>query len=177
MTWSKHKLPVPSGFTDFTWKKNRFLSNNDRVKVGEQLILDRLTGHEWWINNRLNGVSSKSDLNNKTDLAQILNNLYERNGYLRRECSKQTFLANHFKHEFDDKVAMLRRKNNIIQQYEFLYETIDEIISYKELPNILHLADLKIFDHNKYYQVLFDNVDGVCMPEIDWDEFKKIGDI
>ena len=120
MTWSKHKLPVPRGFTDFTWKKNRFLSNNDRIKVSEQFISDRLTGHRWWINNSLNGVHNKLDLNNKTDLAQILNNLYERNGYLRRECSKQNFLANDFKKKFDDYVSLIRKKNDVIQKNNFL---------------------------------------------------------
>lgn len=170
MTWSKHKLSVPSGFTDFTWKKNRFVTEDaaDNFDISYFCLKDRKTENKWLLNMHVDNYGS---------LVNTLNNLYERNGYLRRECSKQTFLANDFKKKFDDYVLLIRKKNDIIQKNNFLYETVDEIISYKELPNILLLADLKWDNPTRYYEILFDNVQGVHKQEVDWDAFKKMENI
>ena len=166
MVWSKHKLPVPSGFTDFTWKKNRFVKKaaSENFASAYFYIEDKKTQNEWLFDVHVDDYDT---------LFNTLNNLYERNGYLRRECSKQNFLANDFKKKFDDYVSLIRKKNNIIQKNNFLYETIDEIISYKELPNILLLADLKWDNPTRYYEILFDNVQGVHKQEVDWDAFKR----
>ena len=109
MTWQKHKLPVPSGFTDFTWKKNRFLAR-PTIIFGQYILYDLHSKNSWAIVERIN---------NDKKLEQVLNNLYERNGFLRRECSKQTFLANKYKKEADfwlestskREKAMLAEKN------------------------------------------------------------------
>ena len=96
MTWSKYRSPIPRGFTDFQWKKNRFISNYDNNKYKQNVyqVYDTRTTDRWFINYNCNNI-------NNDDLGVILNNLYERNGYLRRECSKQTFLAKHYKKDAD----------------------------------------------------------------------------
>lgn len=96
MVGSKSRLPVPAGFTDFKWKKGRFISNYNYNKYIERRVYqvyDTKTDDRWFINYNWNNLHD--------DLGVILNNLYERNGYLRRECSKQTFLAKKYKKSAD----------------------------------------------------------------------------
>lgn len=85
MVWSKHKI-IPRGFVDFKWKKNRFYVRDakDFKGVIDSKVIDTKTDNVWWV---------EESCNNSKTIGATLNDLYERNGYLRRECSKQTFLA------------------------------------------------------------------------------------
>lgn len=89
MVWSKHKI-IPRGFTDFKWKKNRFYVRDARDFKGviDSKVIDTKTDNKWWV---------EESIDNSKTIGATLNDLYERNGYLRRECSKQTFLANKYK--------------------------------------------------------------------------------
>ena len=56
-------------------------------------------------------------VSNDKKLEQTLNNLYERNGFLRRECSKQTFLANKYKKDVDFwKKAYSKKEKDILTE-------------------------------------------------------------
>lgn len=94
MVWSKHKI-IPCGFTDFKWKKNRFYVRDakDFKGVIDYKVIDTKTDNVWWV---------EESINNSKTIGATLNDLYERNGYLRRECSKQTFLANKYKKDAED---------------------------------------------------------------------------
>lgn len=118
MVGSKSRLPVPAGFTDFKWKKGRFISNYNDNKYRRHVyqVYDTKTDDRWFIDYNCNNLHTD-------DLGIILNNLYERNGYLRRECSKQTFLANKYKKDAD----MWRRLyDNMVRRQDATQKEVDD---------------------------------------------------
>lgn len=144
MVWSKHKI-IPSGFTDFKWKKNRF---NDFPSPSNNRI------HRIYDDKKKNVWYAEEISGNTKTLAQTLNDLYERNGYLRRECSKQTFLANQYKEEAD-----FWHKVYLNEQRDCVHETNEANHYYNQcviLESKIHELELKLKQQNK---------------EVDWGEF------
>ena len=135
------------------YKKNRFHSNyNDNLYANDDIyqVYDFKTDDRWFIHKNINNLY-------EDDLGVILNNLYERNGYLRQECSKSHKILQKSVDRYYTVLHSWSRLNHIVS-------SIQEIITYKELPDLIKIAELHITDPQKYYQILFTTPDLTIKP-------------
>lgn len=126
------------------YKKNRFYSNyDDNLYANDDIyqVYDFKTDDRWFIHKNVNNLY-------EDDLGVILNNLYERNGYLRQECSKLYKASQIRADTFFEQRAEL-------SQLRYVLRTIQEIIDYKELPDLIEIAQLHATNPKKYYEILF----------------------
>ena len=126
------------------YKRNRFHSNyNDNLYANDDIyqVYDFKTDDRWFIHKNINNLY-------EDDLGVILNNLYERNGYLRQECGKLYKVSQIRADTFFEQRAEL-------SQLRYILRNIQEIIDYKKLPNLIEIAQLRATNPKKYYEVLF----------------------
>lgn len=143
------------------YKQNRFIHNYGKYSSNVFMIYDTFTDNKWFINYNVNNFND--------NLGELMNNLYNRNSYLRAEASKQFHRAEYYQNRWlkDWRVRM---------EYFYLFETVKEIIDYKNLPNILEFADMRRTDPVTYYEILFHKP--LIKPVFSFDDFKnKLGDL
>lgn len=143
------------------YKQNRFIHNyGNKYNNNAFMIYDTFNNNKWFVNYNIN--------NSNDNLGELINNLYNRNSYLRAEASKQFHRAEEYENRW---LKEWKHSNG----YFYLFETVKEIIDYRELPDILEFAEIRRKDPQQYYDILFNKP--LMEPRFSFDDFKnKLGD-